>query len=506
MVAARATGDRPPGPHPICLASAGRIRAEPSPSGVCSTTETTNSREGTGCPNAYTIRAEFHQTHEGNDLDAARQVRSQARPESQTISRAEAGASLSPRLRVDEIRPLSPLISSLSDVEVDLPPPGNAPWQAVAESPGLHSDRDALPDPREVTTPTREYYPPEGGAADEDVADEYDWREPIKLMLQDLAAGANICPELLHEALLSPRGDSQRLQCLIDRDLLGLFPPVEKPRQNNGQRPARHEPVTSRAKRRAVSLYKKSRTSCARTILAGKWREVAPSLWLQEQVTFWKPLFETRSKNDSREPPSKGPPEWDIVAPISSEEVTKHLKGIKDGAAGPDNRGKKDLLKLSTRSLASRLNLWLLVGTTPSSFREGVTVLIPKSADGALPQNFRPLTLGPILGRLYHRLLADRVEKHYRISDRQKAFRRGDGLAENSYILRTVIDDRKSSLSSYEHRLYRCVEGVRLGLARINIPRRGLGEDSRPTGEVRTINVLRSAYQNPSQRTAKRSD
>ena len=205
----------------------------------------------------------------------------------------------------------------------------------------------------------------------------------------------------------------------------------------------------TRAKRRAAysriqALYKKSRTSCAPTILSGQWHEVAPSLELREQVAYWKDLFETKSQNDSREPPAEGPPEWEIVAPVTTEEVKRHIRGIKDDAAGPDGNPRKDLRRLTAGALATRYNLWLLADMAPDAFRGGVMVLIPKSADTTLPQNHRPITLGPILCRLYHRVLAGRIEMHYRISERQKAFRRGDGLAENCYILRTVIDDRKT--------------------------------------------------------------
>ena len=39
---------------------------------------------------------------------------------------------------------------------------------------------------------------------------------------------------------------------------------------------------------------------------------------------------------------------------------------------------------------------------TPESFRHGVTVLIPKSSDGVESKQFRLITMGPILCRLYH--------------------------------------------------------------------------------------------------------
>ena len=147
-------------------------------------------------------------------------------------------------------------------------------------------------------------------------------------------------------------------------------------------------------------------------------------------------------------PPVDGAPEWGIIEPISTAEVTRHLKSLKDGAAGPDNLVRRDVRKLSAESLACRFNVWLITGISPESFRHGVTVLIPKTPEGAEPRHYRPITLGPILCRLFHRILAERIERYYRICGRQKAFRKGDGLGENTYILRNVIADRKARCQS----------------------------------------------------------
>ena len=91
---------------------------------------------------------------------------------------------------------------------------------------------------------------------------------------------------------------------------------------------------------------------------------------MQEQVAFWKPLLETPSAPDRRAPPPvDGAPEWGIIEPISTVEVTRHLKSLKDGAAGPDNLVRRDVRKLSAGSLACRFNVWLITGISPESFR-----------------------------------------------------------------------------------------------------------------------------------------
>ena len=205
------------------------------------------------------------------------------------------------------------------------------------------------------------------------------------------------------------------------------------------RRPQRRE-----AYARIQSLYKSSRSSCARTVLNGTWRTAVPQLSVQTQTAFWRPLLETASKRDSRLPPVGVNPKWAMVDPVTELEVKRHLANMKDGAAGPDNCGRKDLRRLSAVSPACRFNIWLLTGKAPKAFKRGITVLVPKNQTGLESKDFRPITMGSILCRLYHKLLAERVERLYEISGSQKAFRKGDGLAENVYILTNVFADRKA--------------------------------------------------------------
>ena len=54
-------------------------------------------------------------------------------------------------------------------------------------------------------------------------------------------------------------------------------------------------------------------------------------------------------------------------------------------------------------SLSCRFNLRLLTGKAPEAFRHGITVLVPKTQDGLEPKDYRPITMGSILCRLYHK-------------------------------------------------------------------------------------------------------
>ena len=90
------------------------------------------------------------------------------------------------------------------------------------------------------------------------------------------------------------------------------------------------------------------------------------------------------------------------------------------------------------------MNLWLLACRPPEAFEVGVTVALAKSADAADPSEYHPITMATIICRLFHRLLAHRVGSHLPLGSRQKAFREGDGQADNVWILRSIIDDCKA--------------------------------------------------------------
>ena len=197
------------------------------------------------------------------------------------------------------------------------------------------------------------------------------------------ATDALIDPELLLYATQTPHGADGHVQTTIDRDLLGLLPPVEG--RGHHDKPTCQEARNARARRRAEyariqSLYRKSRTACAKAILAGHWRGTPPVLPLARQTAYWKPLFEHMSTKESREP-SGARPMWDIVHPFSNEEVASSLRAMKDGAPGPDHITKERILLLPVAQLTCRFNIWLLLGVAPDSFRNGVTVLIKKSGD-----------------------------------------------------------------------------------------------------------------------------
>ena len=203
----------------------------------------------------------------------------------------------------------------------------------------------------------------------------------------------------------------------------------------------------SRAKRRTQyakvqNLYQMNRSRCAKSILSGDWNKDTPSLSIDTQEGFWRPLMEARSKVDLRTPPQVYPSCEATSVPIAPAEVEKALRGLKDGVPGSDGVNRFMIRRCNRRVLAAHMSLWLGCNCPPSVFREGVTTLIPKSAEAKLPGEYRPITVSTIIARLFHRILASRIEENVPLSPRQKAFRRGDGLADNVWLLRSTLRDR----------------------------------------------------------------
>ena len=89
-------------------------------------------------------------------------------------------------------------------------------------------------------------------------------------------------------------------------------------------------------------------------------------------------LFERTLVPDNRCPQPVGPPKWELMATITTEDVKRSLMGMKDGAPGPDGQKLKDVRAIPHDQLSAHFNLWLLSGYLPSTLREDETVLLPK--------------------------------------------------------------------------------------------------------------------------------
>ena len=124
--------------------------------------------------------------------------------------------------------------------------------------------------------------------------------------------------------------------------------------------------------------YRKNRSRYAQNVISGTWRDPPATLPMDTQEPFWRVLFEHPLHPNDRTFHPVGSTKWELLDPISSDEVAKALSRIKDGMPGPDGCKLKDARALPPDQLAAHFNLWLLAGHLASTLRQGETVLLPR--------------------------------------------------------------------------------------------------------------------------------
>ena len=329
---------------------------------------------------------------------------------------------------------------------------------AVVQEGGELRESEMLDDPVREVTPSA---PAEPGS-----------QEPAD---HQTAAGANMIEadvstrraDSLREALLRdnvlcidpadivPWTPGEHNQRLVDEDLAGWLPdirPQEGAATNSRGRVA-PLPRNPRHRRRALysrvqKLWRKDRRRCTNDVLSGAWEAERGTATKSEFSQFWGPLMSEASADDVRRPPPVREEQWSAVLEITTTDVKSALAGMKvQTSPGPDGMTLKTVLGLPVALIVARFNLWLLAGCLPTRLCEGYTSFIPKVLGTTNPAEFRPITVGSILSRLYNKIIARRLDSLCPPSSRQKAFRSGDGIAENlalvEQLLRAAQDDRK---------------------------------------------------------------
>uniref|UniRef100_A0A673B3A2 Reverse transcriptase domain-containing protein n=1 Tax=Sphaeramia orbicularis TaxID=375764 RepID=A0A673B3A2_9TELE len=143
-----------------------------------------------------------------------------------------------------------------------------------------------------------------------------------------------------------------------------------------------------------------------------------------------------------------------FALPISENEVVTSLKQLKrEGAPGPDGLKKNELSEWDPKGtkLARLFNTWLVSGKLPILLKGSRTVLIPKSnISDELRQIkcWRPITIGPILLRLFSGILTHRLARACSIHPRQRGFVKAPGCAENLLILKGLMESCKKEKKS----------------------------------------------------------
>ncbi|XP_046640334.1 uncharacterized protein LOC124324536 [Daphnia pulicaria] len=138
-----------------------------------------------------------------------------------------------------------------------------------------------------------------------------------------------------------------------------------------------------------------------------------------------------------------------LTAPITPLEVSFRLQRMKNTAPGPDGARYSGLRRVDPgcHTLALIYSRCLRIAKVPAAWKESTTVLIFKAGDRENLGNWRPLTLGNTIAKLYSGVIADRIsrwaEEGHRISPQQKGFTRHDGCLEHNFLLQAAINQAR---------------------------------------------------------------
>jgi hypothetical protein len=156
----------------------------------------------------------------------------------------------------------------------------------------------------------------------------------------------------------------------------------------------------------------------------------------------WFPYLSTTNLSDSFN--------MDAIRPRDLRKMLS--KTTATSAPGPDNLMYGFLKKLPATHhiLATLFSKLLISGDPPEDWSKSTVSLIFKSGDMDNPANFRMISLTSCVGKLFHQIVADRIEK-YMISNNlldpqtQKAFLKGiNGCIEHTTVMGELLADAKA--------------------------------------------------------------
>ena len=103
--------------------------------------------------------------------------------------------------------------------------------------------------------------------------------------------------------------------------------------------------------------------------------------------------------------------------------------------------------QLPPKTLCSHYNLWLYNECLPSEMNTGGTILIPK-VDDASALEHQIISICSHVTRLFHKILASRLDMAVHFSPSKNGFKRVRGVVANLFILRNILDHAKKSRKS----------------------------------------------------------
>lgn len=192
-----------------------------------------------------------------------------------------------------------------------------------------------------------------------------------------------------------------------------------------------------------------NRTSLAKKIIDGIplcKPEVLPTVTDVEK--YFGAIFEDPSPPDT-EPVIEATNNISMSQPITSEELDYAIKSWRHSAPGPDGITVDQVKACPPALLLLLFNIILYRRFTPSLWKLSRTIILEKEGDRKDPGNWRPITIGPAVQRLLHRILAKRFSQRVELHHLQRGFRSIDGTFANTILVEHYIRARRASGKAY---------------------------------------------------------
>jgi endonuclease/exonuclease/phosphatase family metal-dependent hydrolase len=136
-----------------------------------------------------------------------------------------------------------------------------------------------------------------------------------------------------------------------------------------------------------------------------------------------------------------------INAAISKEEVAKAIQKLKNYKAAGHDRVPAELLKRGGSSMLNMLtDLFNMVWDNelvPKGWRQGNVTSIFKAGDRTDCNNYRPITVLPVIDKLFASVLTKRLDAAVALHDHQFAFRANRSTTDPLYIMDNISKQRK---------------------------------------------------------------
>ena len=131
--------------------------------------------------------------------------------------------------------------------------------------------------------------------------------------------------------------------------------------------------------------------------------DIYPDIKKVEEVYVER--LERAKATDTSEQTDVQPKHNDFYGRITNNEVKEALKGIKrDTASGPDKCRLRDIKDLSTEGISAIFNKWWILGISEEGVKCRATLLPISVKDREQVGNWRRITIGNLLMRMYGRI------------------------------------------------------------------------------------------------------